>query len=367
MLLERNTQKDSLSSKSSSMRSLASKATALSRRTSRHFVPRSVSAIPDIAILPVEQPEEEKDRFVPSPASTIGIPRRYSRLSFLEQPSTIRLVSSPPPDATEDALKPEALLLPFFGSAKNIHSLKERRSMAPFELSQAPPSLAVMAMGRKSMPDLHNAQSANFGSIYPPLPSISDPSSVSGLPGTFAPASPKHFIFGGDRNNGISRTQFSAAAEEVLAQMNAKLPSNATKLSHELLRGRNVEVNKLVLVNERLGEGGWGLGSGGADPKTHRFAAAHEKGFAKYVCDKYKRNIADPCAECSRSLSCRLQTPLTAVVPKTSQLTDNRRSENWRKRGTPFTTIRGRCKRGSATVGKPNAAGLPQDPTSSAH
>ena len=143
------------------------------------------------------------------------------------------------------------------------------------------------------MPDLHNSHSESLRNIYPPLPSINDLPSIPALPCAFPPASPKQFVFGGESNDGISRTQFSAAAEEVLAQMNARLPSNAQKLSHELLNGRNVEANKLVVINDQLGEGGWGLASSGAGSRIHRFAAAHEEGFAKSVCTDDIRDTAD--------------------------------------------------------------------------
>ena len=73
-----------------------------------------------MAVETIASPEEESPEEVetmdepacpPSPASTVGVPRRRSTLSLLEQPSTIRLCS-PTPSIT--ATKDE---LPFFGKS----------------------------------------------------------------------------------------------------------------------------------------------------------------------------------------------------------------------------------------------------------
>ncbi len=133
------------------------------------------------------------------------------------------------------------------------------------------------------MPDLPNSASASISNIYPSLPSLNEVTSLLHLPGSCPPAppTPKRFVFGTRSNDGISRNQFSAAAEEVLAQMNARLPSNAGKISQGLLQGKKIEVDRLVSVNKQLGENGWGLGASTSSAKADRYANAHEKEFAR--------------------------------------------------------------------------------------
>ena len=275
------------------MRSLASKATSLSRRASRHLLPRSVSAsthrsndLAETTVEPFETSEDALDTLAPSPASTVGVPRRYSTISIFERPSTIRLVSPPPPETSEDTVNAEIAPLPFSGFATNLHPLKERRSMAPFRSYQGTQSsVAANVLSRKSMPALANATSGSITNIYPSLAStaVEDDNVAPSLPGAFPPLppTPKHFVFGSKFDAGVSRTEFTVAAQEVLAQMNARLPSNASKLSDEMLKGKMVEVDKLVPLNRGTGDCGWGLGASGCSTMSNRFAAAHEREFAR--------------------------------------------------------------------------------------
>jgi hypothetical protein len=133
------------------------------------------------------------------------------------------------------------------------------------------------------MPALPNSASGSISKICPPLPPTASISSAPSIPGSFSPLppTPKQFVFGTKRDAGITRTEFSAAAEEVLAQMNARLPSNASKLSHELLKGKKVEVGSLVSANREVGAPGWRLSASGSSSRNDRFAVAHEKEFAR--------------------------------------------------------------------------------------
>jgi hypothetical protein len=94
-------------------------------------------------------------------------------------------------------------------------------------------------------------------------------------------ASPKPFVFGPKGDAGVTQANFSEAAQAVLREMNAKLPDHARKLDGELLKGKKAEMKRLVSVNDKLGEGGWGLKTSAAG--KDRFAEAHEREFAKYV------------------------------------------------------------------------------------
>lgn len=224
----------------------------------------------------------------PSPASTVGVPRRYSGLSLLERPSTVRLVASPPPTEHEDE-RDQAGDLPFLGSAKKIHSLKERRSMAPLPSATSIAAAPAVPLARKSMPAISAAGSASVSNIYPPLPQLPiefqklrDAPAPTAMPGAMptSPKKPGTFVFGGDEG-GPSNQDFSDAGKAILAQLNAKLPSGFT-FSEEHLKGKQAGLDRLVRTNSTLGEGGWGLGSMGG-PKVDRYADAHQKEFAKYV------------------------------------------------------------------------------------
>jgi hypothetical protein len=221
----------------------------------------------------------------PSPASTVGVPRRHSTISLLERPSTIRLCS-PVAFETNPDEAPADDILPFVGSEVKLKALKDRRSMAPLRSSAGmSASLSSTGLGRKSMPALPYSTSASLAKIYPPLPDLGGPP-VPPLPKApealpfHAISQPKPFVFGVGGDAGISEAKFSEAAQTVLREMNARLPEHARKLDDELLKGKKAEMKRLVSVNEKLGEGGWGL-IGSVPGKTDRFAQAHEREFAK--------------------------------------------------------------------------------------
>ncbi|WWC97908.1 hypothetical protein V866_004796 [Kwoniella sp. B9012] len=283
-------------SSTSSMKALA---TSLTRRGSKILLGRSTSASSHLsqAAEPEPKPEPEKEpgpveevveSLPPSPASTVGVPRRHSRITLLERPSTLRLCSptptSPKIDPQSDREDEE---LPFFGKAKNIHNLKERRSMAPIRSSiGSTTALSQNGLSRKSMPALSGTTSASVPSIYPPLPVIppqfmkatSPP--VQTVPGSFPPLppTPGRMVFGSPTDAGVNNHQFSEAAQAILKEMNSKLPGGVV-FGEELLKGRKAEVGKLVHVNKELGTGGWGLSS--STGSSDRYADAHQKEFAK--------------------------------------------------------------------------------------
>jgi hypothetical protein len=225
--------------------------------------------------------EEMADSLPPSPASTVGIPRRYSGLSLLERPSTIRLVASPPPPEPESGDEDDDL--PFVGT-KSIQLLKERRSMAPLRSMDG--AFSGTSLSRKSMPAISGITSASFSNIYPPLPPIpaqfQKPREVEpSMPGALPVSPPKQqqtptFVFGSPQN-AVSNTQFSEAGRAILAQMNAKMPEGFA-FNEELLKGKQAGVDKLVKTST-LGEGGWGLSGQGR--KVDRYADAHQREFSK--------------------------------------------------------------------------------------
>ena len=249
---------------------------------------RSTSASSDLTVTATEAErafetekaaDEKTQPCPPSPASTVGIPRRYSRISLLERPSTIRLVSPEPTlmRATTDDL-------PFFSPAQ----VKERRSMAPLRGAQTPQPPAAAILTRKSMPAMSaagsSAPTSMFGNVYPPLPVAIPP--VPPIPGAYKTSQ----LPSPDRTNRmtISNAQFEVAGKQVLATMEAKMRANlgagAASFGEELLKGKKAEVNKLVSVTQGLGEGGWGLRNMASSSSIQdRYAAAHEREFARSV------------------------------------------------------------------------------------
>jgi hypothetical protein len=269
-----------------SMNSIKSLASSLKRSASQHLMSRSRrNSVNLLAADPLPQAEEPEvveemaDSLPPSPASTVGVPRRDSNLSLLERPSTIRLVASPPPPEPESGDEDDDL--PFVGS-KSIQLLKERKSMAPLRSMDG--AFSGPSLSRKSMPAISGTSSASF-SIYPPLPTIpaqfqkprvDQPS----MPGALPISPPKQtpaFVFGTPQ--AVSNQQFSEAGRAILAQMNAKMPAGLV-FNEELLKGKQAGIDKLVKTSG-LGEGGWGL-TGGAG-KVDRYADAHQREFSKYV------------------------------------------------------------------------------------
>ncbi|EIW67024.1 hypothetical protein TREMEDRAFT_57638, partial [Tremella mesenterica DSM 1558] len=262
--------------KTSSVNSVKALASSIKRTASRHLLnSRSASTSSRLTATPQptlppdypDEPQEEKEQLndltLPSPASTVGVPKRHSTISLLERPSTIRLVVSPTPTPGPDGDDD----LPSFPIAKNIHNLKERRSMAPIRSPQGSSTgVGNTGLGRKSMPALSASTSASLSSIYPPLPALQLPKSATyTMPGDIPPVPPLPPMIssssylppsvtsptsnersGLPTPKGITRMQFSAAAQAVLQEMNAKLPQEAQLKSQELLKGKNAVVNRLV-------------------------------------------------------------------------------------------------------------------------
>ncbi|WVO15314.1 hypothetical protein L204_102970 [Cryptococcus depauperatus] len=231
----------------------------------------------------------------PSPASTVGVPRRHSRHTLQERPSTVRLCSPIPFQnvgiSTVNASSDE---LPFVGKAKDTNALKSRRSMAPLKSST---TTSTGGLVRKSMPALSGANSASLLAVYPQLPTItseyasmmvdSSPADkeTTPIPGEFPQMSPiankVPVLFGDESIPGVSNQQFSDAAQAVLKEMNARLPEGSLKFGQELLKGNNAEIDKLVHVNRDLGTGGWGLSVDKNGQKRDRYAEIHKKEFSK--------------------------------------------------------------------------------------
>ncbi|ORY24783.1 hypothetical protein BCR39DRAFT_545922 [Naematelia encephala] len=269
-------------SSSRSKHSFRELASSIKRSASRSLLSRSTSASSQLTEqarpvpgLEPETLEEITDPTPPSPASTVGIPRRYSRISLLERPSTVRLLASPSPEPVQAA--PDDDDLPFFGKAPAQHLLKERRSLAPIRSPHAHPS---GPMNRKSMPALPNISSASLSRVYPPLPAFHDMPPMPALPGSFPAATSAPVVFGASGEAGVSNAQFSGVADKLLAEMNAKMPEGM-RLGEELLKGKKAEIGKLVSVNKDIGEGGFGLTSSLNGLKIDRFAAAHEREFSR--------------------------------------------------------------------------------------
>ncbi|OWZ39318.1 hypothetical protein C351_03917 [Cryptococcus neoformans c8] len=230
----------------------------------------------------------------PSPASTVGIPRRYSRHTLQERPSTIRLCS-PTPSSFDQHAKPlsDEDGLPFVGRVKDASLLKERRSMAP--LARRDRSGDARPPVRKSMPALSLSTAASISSVYPPLPTISphymdldqtceQQEECPQVPGGFPPIPPSQsktlILFDNSVPPSLSNTQFSEAAQNILEEMNARLPQGSARLGAELLKGKHAEIEKLVHTNQQLGMRGWGLTESTAHDND-RYAESHRKEFAK--------------------------------------------------------------------------------------
>lgn len=230
----------------------------------------------------------------PSPASTVGIARRYSRYSFQERSSTIRLCSPTPSSFVRNVtpLSDVEDELPFVGKMKDVSLLKERRTMAP--LASQNNSDIVRPLVRTSMPVLSLPSAPSTSNVYPPLPNLS-PYHINldqtchqeeshQVPGGFPPLPPppsrSQVLFGNSIAPVLSDAQFSEAAQNILQEMNARLPKGSARLGEELLKGKHAEMEKLVHTNQQLGTGGWGL-SEGTTHVSDRYAESHRKEFAK--------------------------------------------------------------------------------------
>ncbi|KIR50977.1 hypothetical protein I315_06583 [Cryptococcus gattii Ru294] len=230
----------------------------------------------------------------PSPASTVGIARRYSRYSLQERPSTIRLCSPTPFSFVQNvkSLSDVEDELPFAGKMKDVSLLKERRTMAP--LASQNRSDIVRPLVRKSVPALSLPRAPSTSNVYPPLPNLSpyhinldqtcenqeEPHQVpGGFPPLPPPPSGSQVLFGNSIAPVLSNAQFSEAAQNILQEMNARLPKGSARLGEELLKGKHAEMEKLVRTNQQLGTGGWGL-SEGTTHMSDRYAEFHRKEFA---------------------------------------------------------------------------------------
>ena len=212
----------------------------------------------------------------PSPASTVGVPRRRSLIPLRERPSTLSLVSPEPAKAAVDEDD-----LPFFDSAQ----VSKRRSMAPLRTTDGG---RRSDLNRKSMPAISSASQAyvpGITSIYPRLPLPVDAPAVPQIPGAYrkepTPSPPKP-----SSGFGISNEQFDLAGRKVLEEMQAKMQAalgdRAGSFGEELLKGKKAEVGKLVQTRADLGEGGWGLKSMASSCSIQdRYAAAHQREFAR--------------------------------------------------------------------------------------
>lgn len=231
----------------------------------------------------------------PSPASTVGIARRYSRYSLQERPSTIRLCSPTPFSFVQNvkSLSDVEDELPFAGKMKDVSLLKERRTMAP--LASQNRSDIVRPLVRKSVPALSLPRAPSTSNVYPPLPNLSpyhinldqtceiqeEPHQVpGGFPPLPPPPSGSQVLFGNSIAPVLSNAQFSEAVQNILQEMNARLPKGSARLGEELLKGKHAEMEKLVRTNQQLGTGGWGL-SEGTTHMSDRYAEFHRKEFAK--------------------------------------------------------------------------------------
>ncbi|KAK4685285.1 hypothetical protein P7C73_g4870, partial [Tremellales sp. Uapishka_1] len=273
---------------SSSLSTVKALGSSLKRSLSRNLLQsRSVSASSHLTAEPEPEPEPEEGLLSnpPSPASTVGIPRRHSTLSLLERPSTIRLVSPPPPENPVD--KEDNDQLPYFGSAKKLHGVGARRSLAPLRSPMgADIGLNTHPLNRKSMPALASSTSASISRVYPPLPHIPDlhRMDANAVPGGYPsthPSAKAAFVFGRQGDQGITNEHFNEAAKSVLAEMNAKMGDKVPRFNEELLKGKQADPDRLVKVNTALGTGGWGLGATIVGDKKDRYAEAHEREFAK--------------------------------------------------------------------------------------
>lgn len=291
----------SLRSLASSIRRTASR--TLSSRGERS--PGPSTAFPSVAA-DANQPEPEaevmEEVLCPSPASTVGVPKRIrDHDSSHHRPSTIRLVSPSESLLEMAAVEMTNSPLPLTGPNSVAH-IKERRSMKPLrDVNTTNPPASMK--NRRSLPTLLSPASTSTG-IYPPLPSVdptappevqaamATPSPEPEMPGSF-PASPADnksptspsFMFG--TTQAVSNDQFSDAGAKLLAELNAKMGGSSI-FSTELLKGKDAEITKLMSSRDLAaaaaapanGKRGFGLAP---DPEMvhDRYAAAHAREFQR--------------------------------------------------------------------------------------
>lgn len=134
--------------------------------------------------------------------------------------------------------------------------------------------------GSPTCPQSPDAMDVDGDTLTAPKPVPASKSFVGSpsIIGATMVASPSKFVFGAGQQ--VSGSQFSDAGAKLLAEMQAKL--GGSTFNPELLKGRKAEMSKLVSTNNNLGSGsGFGLSLGASTAATDRFAAAHQKEFAK--------------------------------------------------------------------------------------
>ncbi|CAK9780099.1 hypothetical protein CC85DRAFT_283670 [Cutaneotrichosporon oleaginosum] len=285
-----------------SLRSLASSIRRTASRTMSKESPTSNIVFPGTSSgMDVDEPEPVEEILCPSPASTVGIPKRIHEEDSHHRPSTIRLVS--PAESMVNILETvlvETDKLPLTGDS-SVAVIKERLSTRP--LREAPtPTLK----DRPSLPILLSPASKATG-IYPQIPAF-DPtapreSQAAGstpepaMPGSFpgSPVSPS-FMFG--TKQVVSSDEFSEAGAKLLAELQAKVGGKMT-FSAELLKGEDADMSKIYtrsgaasgtasassskLSSDAANTAPQKPGSGRAPAPAgyDRYAAAHAREFSK--------------------------------------------------------------------------------------
>lgn len=183
-----------------------------------------------------------------------------------------RVVSKGPPVILEPAVKVTRVYpeLPTF-LVNNSTPKSDKSVPGAFPGSPTcPPSPDAM--------DVDGDSDGNTLSAPKPVPASKSFVGSPSIIGATMVASPSKFVFGAGQQ--VSDTQFSDAGAKLLAEMQAKL--GGSTFNPELLKGRKAEMSKLVTTNQNLGTGtGFGLSLGTSTAATDRFAAAHQKEFAK--------------------------------------------------------------------------------------
>ncbi|GMK57043.1 hypothetical protein CspeluHIS016_0308830 [Cutaneotrichosporon spelunceum] len=282
--------------------SLRSIASSIRRTASRTLSTKEKSPTPNI-VFPgsasdVDQPEPEQTEEIlcPSPASTVGVPKRIREDGTHHRSSTIRPVSPSESMANLVETNAERDALPLTGP-NSVARIKERRSMKPLAATPQP-----ALKDRPSLPTILSPATDTRG-IYPQIPAFDHtaPLEVQAamgtpepeMPGSFpgSPASPS-FVFG--TAQAVSANEFSDAGAKLLAEFQAKM-GGVNIFSSELLKGKDAEVSKLV-SSTSMGFGtmnsvGGSTASSGAQKKgfglapgpeaNDRYAAAHRREFQR--------------------------------------------------------------------------------------
>lgn len=248
-----------------------------------------------------EEPTEVLLGSTPGPAASQGTRRAVSTSSAPShhRTSTIRLVTSP--YAVEENW--DADELPLTGPNSVAQIKKRVVSKGPpvilepaVKVSKVYPELPTFLVnsvtpksdksvpgafpGSPTCPQSPDAMDVDSDALAAPNPLPASKSFVGSpsIIGATMVASPSKFVFGAGQQ--VSGNQFSDAGAKLLAEMQAKL--GGATFNPELLKGKKAEMSKLVSTNNNLGSGsGFGLSLGTSTVASDRFAAAHQKEFAK--------------------------------------------------------------------------------------